>query len=76
MGPTDTAPVTVPLVAEEADLDHWTECHNDNRTRCGLDATDIPWTELDHVACVVCEDLYDDCGCEPDCWCGCPGAFR
>ena len=58
----------------DSDLDHWTECHDNDRTLCGLDASDMTEVDFDTASCVVCEDLRDQpCGCAPDCWCGCEG---
>jgi hypothetical protein len=68
-----TDPMTTIEVERRAgdDLHHRTHCHDDNLTLCGLDATDIPWTD-DPTTCVVCAELNEmDCDCPPRCWCGC-----
>jgi hypothetical protein len=57
----------IPRAVADDDLLHLVECHDDNLTLCGLDATDVPWVD-DGLPCVVCTDLDRwHCGCE----CGC-----
>jgi hypothetical protein len=55
---------------DDDELDHITECHNDDRALCGADLSDAPWVDEwdDSRLCVVCSDLDDlHCGCD----CGC-----
>lgn len=54
-----TAPSVNRLEAEEADLIHWVSCEDPNRTVCGLDATNMEWSDpADDADCVVCTSLY------------------
>lgn len=53
---------------DDDELDHITECHDDNRGLCGADLTEAAWVEESLNLCVVCADLDGiHCGCE----CGC-----
>jgi hypothetical protein len=57
-------------VTDGDELDHITECHDDDRGLCGMDLTGVPFVdELDESRlCVVCADLEGlHCGCS----CGC-----
>ena len=67
---TQTLTAPVQRSTGDADLDHITECHDDDRALCGLDLSGVPFVDEldDDRLCVVCADMeYVHCGCE----CGC-----
>lgn len=66
---THTTHLTGEAAAIAADLEHLVECHNDDRTLCGLHAADMPWNDAE-TTCVVCLAMEDvPCGCPPTCSC-------
>lgn len=65
---SDVAQRLSPVTATSDTVHHYVECHDNNRSLCGVDLTGVPWTD-EPIDCVVCVELGAS---EPEvCTCSC-----
>lgn len=55
------APVVVALPLKDT-LDHWVCCRDDNRSFCGTDVSESPWSDFDAASCVACQTVHVETG--------------